>query len=85
MIVGLGGAAAVVMTSGRSSGLASSALAIVLRTVGAPLRWVICSPCSSSQIRSARTARRQTWRAPTAVTPQVVHQPLQWNIGSVHR
>src|SRR5215212_9802976 len=22
--------------------------------------------------------------APTAVTPQVVHQPLQWNIGSVH-
>ena len=44
MIVGLGGAAAVVMTSGRSSGRASSALAIVLRTVGAPLRWVICSP-----------------------------------------
>ncbi len=38
-----------------------------------------------SQIRLDSTRRRQTWVAPMAVTPQVKHQPLQWNIGSVHR
>ena len=26
-----------------------------------------------------------TWRAATAVTAHGKHQPLQWNIGSVHR
>jgi hypothetical protein len=26
-----------------------------------------------------------TWRAETAVTAHGKHQPLQWNIGSVHR
>ncbi len=58
---------------------------IVVTTVGAPLRWV--TPCSpmSVQIVSPRTSRRQTWVPPIAVTAQGVHQPLQWNIGSVQR
>ena len=58
---------------------------IVVTTVGAPLRWVTrCSPMSA-QIASPRTSRRQTWVPPIAVIAQGVHQPLQWNIGSVHR
>jgi hypothetical protein len=54
-------------------------------TVGAPLRWV--TPCSliNRQITSPRTSRRQMWVPPIAVTAHGVHQPLQWNIGSVHR
>ena len=36
-------------------------------------------------MRAGSTLRRQTWRPATAVTAQVKHQPLQWNIGSVHR
>src|SRR5205814_10520566 len=39
----------------------------------------------SSQILEGSTLRRQTWVPATAVTPQVKHQPLQWNIGSVQR
>ena len=39
----------------------------------------------ADQTDSARTVRRQTWVAPAAVTAHGVHQPLQWNIGSVHR
>ena len=35
--------------------------------------------------RAGSTWRRQIWRAPTAVTAQGKHQPLQWNSGSVHR
>ena len=54
-------------------------------TAGAPLRWVTPSSPISRQTTSGRTARRQTCVPPTAVTPHVVHQPLQWNIGSVQR
>ena len=39
----------------------------------------------SSQMRAGSTLRRQTWVPATAVTAQVKHQPLQWNIGSVQR
>ena len=35
--------------------------------------------------RAGSTARRQTCVPPIAVTDQGKHQPLQWNIGSVHR
>ena len=58
---------------------------IVVTTVGAPLRCV--TPCSviRPQMTSPRTSRRQTWVPPIAVTAHGVHQPLQWNIGSVHR
>src|SRR5437763_9627179 len=39
----------------------------------------------SCHTRSGSTARSPTCRAATAVTAQGKHQPLQWNIGSVHR
>ena len=54
-------------------------------TVGAPLKWVTPSLPSSAQMRAGSTLRRQTCRPPTAVTAQVKHQPLQWNMGSVQR
>src|SRR3954452_24959001 len=38
-----------------------------------------------SHARSGSTLRIGTWRAATAVTAHGKHQPLQWNIGSVHR
>jgi hypothetical protein len=85
IVVGLGGAPAVVITSGRSSLRARSAFMIVVTTVGAPLRWVTPWASISCQIGSPRTSRRHTWVPPAAVTAHAVHQPLQWNIGSVHR
>ena len=56
-----------------------------LRTVGAPFRWVTPTSWISRQISAGSTRRRQTCAPPTAVTPHVQHQPLQWNIGSVQR
>ena len=50
------------------------------------LKWV--TPCVADQLatpRAGSTLRRHTWVPPAAVTAQVKHQPLQWNIGSVHR
>jgi hypothetical protein len=85
MMAGLGGAAAVVITSGRGSGRACGASAIVRSTVGAPFRCVTPSPSMSSQIRPASTARRHTCVPPIAASAHPVHQPLQWNIGSVQR
>jgi len=38
-----------------------------------------------SQMRLGSTRRRHTCVPDIAVTPQVKHQPLQWNIGSVQR
>ncbi len=85
IVVGDGGAPAVVMTIGVSSGAAVLSRRIAVTTVGAPLRCV--TPCSRMrfQITSPRTSRRQTWVPPIAVSAQGVHQPLQWNIGSVQR
>src|SRR5438034_4921336 len=57
----------------------------MVSTVGAALKWVIPSVRSSRQISAGSTERRQTWVPPAAVTAQVKHHPLQWNIGSVHR
>ncbi len=57
----------------------------MLSTVGAALKWVMPSLRSSSQIRSGSTRGSQTWVAPPAETAQGKHQPLQWNIGRVHR
>src|SRR5262249_34562811 len=85
MVVGLGGAPAVVTVSGPASGWHPAAVAIVVSTGGAPVRWGMPSPSRAAQTASPRTAGRQTCRPATAVTAQVVHQPLQWNIGSVHR
>src|SRR5574340_319965 len=83
--VGEGGAPAVVMRIRWASSCACGASAIVEQTAGAPHRFVMPRVSIASQIASARTARRQTWVAPAAVTAHGVHQPLQWNIGSVHR
>ena len=85
IVVGLGGAPAVVISTGPSSWPASGAFRMVVTTVGAALRWV--TPCSRiwAQIASPRTSRRHTWVAPMAVMAHGVHHPLQWNIGSVHR
>ena len=85
MRVGLGGAPAVVTVTTRWKDWASGWLASDMSTVGAALKWVMPSSSKSFQIRAGSTARRQTWRPPVPVTPQVVHQPLQWNIGRVHR
>ena len=83
--VGLGGAPPVVTVTGRGKVCASGWLASEMSTVGAALKCVMPSSSMSLQISAGSTARRQTWCPPTAVTPHVVHHPLQWNIGSVHR
>ena len=85
MIDGLGGAPAVVTVSACRSGWDSEDSFIIDSTVGAPAMWVTPAWSISRQMSSALTARRHTWVPATAVSAQVVHQPLQWNIGSVHR
>ena len=57
----------------------------MVSTVGAAHRCVTPSLVSARQIGSASTFGRQTCLAPVAVTAHVYAQPLQWNIGSVHR
>ena len=84
-IVGLGGAAATVTVSGRSTGWAAGSFTSTDSTAGAPQRWVTPSASMSSQMRSPRTARRHTCRPPAPTIAHGWHQPLQWNIGSVHR
>ena len=55
-------------------------------TIGAPQRCVTLVLGDRVADRaSARTQRRQTWVPPTTEIDQGKHQPLQWNIGSVHR
>src|SRR5919206_2916581 len=85
--VGVGGAPPVWTWTRRSSGpaAASSALAIMVSTVGAALKWVMPSLRSRLQIRDGSTRGRQTCVAPAADTAQGKHHPSQWNIGNVHR
>src|SRR5438874_11290585 len=82
-----GGAPAVRTRSPRRTPWRSSAgaLAIPIRTVGPAHSIVICSALISSKIPAGSTRRRQTCLPPTAVIIQTNVQPLQWNIGSVHR
>jgi hypothetical protein len=54
-------------------------------TIGAPHRCVTLWSAIASKIALASTRRRQTWVPATAVMVHGKHQPLQWNIGSVHR
>ena len=65
-----------------SSGVALSSVDM---TIGAPERCV--TPCSAmaSYIALARTHRRHTCVPATTDSDHGKHQPLQWNIGSVHR
>ncbi len=63
----------------------AGALTSMLSTVGAPHMCV--TPCSTiiGKISAGSTLRRQMCVPPIAVTDHGKHQPLQWNIGSVHR
>ena len=85
IVVGDGGAPAVVIDSEPPRSWASLAPAMVLSTTGAPAIRVTFSASMSRQASGPRTARMHTCVPDTAVSAQVVHQPLQWNIGSVHR
>ena len=63
----------------------SGALRSVDMTIGAPDRCETLCSAIASYIALARTHLRQTCVPPTIDTDQGKHQPLQWNIGSVHR
>src|SRR4051794_22939499 len=84
----LGGAAPPVMAwtglSSRHPG-GFCACTIILSTTGAPQKCV--TPCWLMLLKMApgSTCLRQICVPPTAVTAQMQHQPLQWNIGKVHR
>ena len=82
-----GGAAAVAncTTCGNGFFSCAGALSSVDITIGAPHRCVTLCVTMASYIAGARTARKQTWVPATTDSVQVKHQPLQWNIGSVHR
>src|ERR687898_16490 len=71
--------------TGEGQAEASLAASSIVMTVGAAHAWVIPSACSARHTTEGSTAGRQTWRAPVAVTAHAYAQPLQWNIGNVHR
>jgi hypothetical protein len=85
--VGDGGAPPVATWIGGSKRRPAAAgwLLSMSSTVGAPLKCV--TPCASISSRTSGGSmrRRPTWQPPAAVTAQGMHQPLQWNIGSVQR
>src|SRR5205085_7761126 len=82
-----GGAAAVKNSTTCGSGFFSTAgaLSSVAITIGAPHRWVTLWSAMASYIAGARTQRRQTCVPATTDSDHGKHQPLQWNMGSVHR
>jgi len=53
--------------------------------MGAPHRWVTWCSRISGKISVGSTRRRQTLVPACSAIVQGKHQPLQWNIGSVHR
>ena len=65
--------------------LFAGALSSVAITIGAPHRCVTLCLAIASYIAFARTSRRQTCVPATTEIDHGKHQPLQWNIGSVHR
>ncbi|VFT30672.1 Uncharacterised protein [Pseudomonas aeruginosa] len=82
----LGGAAPPVITdTGTAGTLACSAWISIDITTGAALRWVTACSAMAAWIASGWTLRRHTCVPPDSVTAQVWLQPLQWNIGKVHR
>ena len=64
---------------------AAGSEASISSTVGAPLKFVTPWASICRKISGGSMPRRHTWRPPTAVSAHGMHQPLQWNIGSVHR
>src|SRR4249919_448056 len=83
--VGEGGAPATVTFNCLPRRCAFGWLTRKICTVGAPLKCVTPSDSNRSHTRPGSIARRHTCVPPTAVTAQVKHHPLQWNIGSVHK
>ena len=84
-IAGVGGAPPVPMRTRCAPAAASGCQASISTTVGAACRWVMPSSRSSCQMRAGSMRRRHTCTPPAAVTAHGKHQPLQWNMGSVHR
>ena len=87
-ITAAGGAAPAVIAwipLGTSACKLGSAFNIVLRTTGAPQKWLTLCCLINSKIASARTCRRHTLVPATAARVHGKHHPLQWNMGSVHR
>src|SRR6478609_1676803 len=82
-----GGAAAVKNSTTCGNGFfsASGAFRSVDITIGAPHRCVTLWFAIASYIAAARTARRHTCVPATIEIDHGKHQPLQWNIGKVHR
>src|SRR5262245_6753704 len=82
-----GGAAAVKNSTTCGSGFfsAAGALSRVAITIGAPHRCVTWWLAIASNIAGARTQRRHTCVPAATEIDQGKHQPLQWNIGKVHR
>ncbi len=82
-----GGAAAVlnVTVCGNSRLSSSFALISVDITIGAPHRCVTPWSAIASYIAFGLTQRRQTCVPACTASVHGKHQPLQWNIGSVHR
>src|SRR5947209_6018539 len=82
-----GGAAAVKNSTTCGSGFfsESGALSSVAITIGAPHRCVTLWFAIASYMVGARTQRRQTCVPAATEIDHGKHQPLQWNIGSVHR
>ena len=70
--------------AGRASRWAAGSVTSMVQTVGAAQKWVM-PPSKSAQVGPGSILGMQTLSAPTAARPQVKHQPLQWNIGRVHR
>ena len=84
IMVGEGGAPPTTQVTAWSSFAASGCASRVISTVGAAHRCV--APARSSRHSAAGSGRGTTTLvAPTPATPQLKHQPLQWNIGSDQR
>jgi len=63
----------------------SGALISMLYTIGAPHRCVTVCSRISSKTWAGSTFRRHTLVPAFSASVHGKHQPLQWNIGSVHR
>ena len=59
--------------------------AIICIIIGAPLKWDTLCLIKAFTINSPAGCLRHTCVPALSVTVQGKHQPLQWNIGSVHK
>src|SRR5678815_1169927 len=82
---GVGGAPPVPMRTGRGSLDAPGSQIVIVSTVGAAQKCVTPDSRMCLQIELASSFGRHRCMPPVAVTAHGKHQPLQWNIGGVHR